>query len=164
MMPLNDAISIQRATADDVPLILELIRHLAEYEKLSHEVVATEQLLREHLFGPHPMAEALIARMANTGVGYALYFHNFSTFLGVPGIYLEDLFVRPEYRGLGIGKSLLREIARVAVARKCGRVEWSVLNWNEPSIEFYKRLGANPKSEWTIYQLTGDAIDRLAHG
>lgn len=163
-MPQNDSdqVRISPATEADVPIILELIRGLAEYEKLSHEVVATEQLLREHLFGPRPVAETRIAYLDQTAVGFALFFHNFSTFLGRPGIYLEDIFVRPQHRGKGIGKALLKEVARVAAERKCGRLEWSVLDWNEPAIRFYQSLGAKPMSQWTIYRMTGDAIRKLA--
>jgi GNAT superfamily N-acetyltransferase len=157
-----DSITISVATAADVPLILDLIRGIAEYEKLSHEVVATEALLREHLFGPNPKAEVRIARIGGQAVGFALFFHNFSTFVGRPGIYLEDLFVRPEFRGKGVGRALLRELARIATERKCGRLEWSVLDWNEPAIRFYESLGAKPMSEWTIYRMTDDAIRKLA--
>jgi GNAT superfamily N-acetyltransferase len=153
---------IRPATSDDVPLILSLIRGLAEYEKLSHEVVATEDLLREHLFGLRPAAEVLIARLGEQAVGFALYFQNFSTFLGRPGIYLEDIYVRPEMRGKGVGKALLREVARVAAGRNCGRLEWSVLDWNEPAIKFYKSLGGVPMDQWTVHRVTGDALRTLA--
>jgi GNAT superfamily N-acetyltransferase len=156
------SVMISPATETDIPIILSLIRGLAEYEKLSHEVVATEALLLEHLFGPRPVAEVRIARLDETVAGFALYFHNFSTFLGRPGIYLEDIFVRPEFRGRGVGRALLKEVARVAAERKCGRLEWSVLDWNEPAIKFYQSLGAKPMSEWTIYRMTGDAIRKLA--
>ena len=158
----TDDIQICPATVADVRIILDLIRGLAEYEKLSHEVVASEELLREHLFGPKPAAEVRIAWWGNDAVGFALYFHNFSTFLSRPGIYLEDIFVRPEYRGRGIGKALLKEVARVAAERKCGRLEWSVLDWNELAIKFHQSLGAKPMSEWTIYRMTGNAIEKLA--
>ena len=157
------SLHISAATEADVPLILDLIRGLAEYEKLSHEVVATEDLLREHLFGAKPVAE--VRKSPGSGrkpVGFALYFHNFSTFLGRPGIYLEDIYVRPEYRGRGVGRALLKEVARVAAERKCGRLEWSVLDWNEPAIGFYRSLGAKPMSEWTVYRMTTDAIGKLA--
>ncbi|MDB5289387.1 MAG: family N-acetyltransferase [Phycisphaerales bacterium] len=153
---------IRPATSDDVPLILSLIRGLAEYEKLSHEVVTTEDLLREHLFGPRPAAEVLIAHLSGEAAGFALYFQNFSTFLGRPGIYLEDIYVRPEMRGKGVGKALLREVARVAARRNCGRLEWSVLDWNEPAIKFYKSLGAVPMDQWTVHRVTGDALRKLA--
>ena len=153
---------IRRATSADVPAIARLIRALADYEKLSHTVVLDEARLRDHLFGPRPYAEVLIAEDGGLTVGFALFFHNYSTFLGKPGIYLEDLFVLPEARGRGHGKALLVELARIAVERGCGRMEWSVLNWNTPSIEFYKRLGAEPMHEWSVYRLTGAALERLS--
>ena len=156
------AIQIRPAVEADASLILQFIRELAEYEKLSHEVRASESLLREHLFGPRPVAEAMIAELDGEAVGFALFFHNFSTFLGRPGIYLEDLFVRPHARGKGVGRALLTEIAKLAVRRKCGRLEWAVLDWNEPAIGFYKSLGAVPMDQWTIFRVTGDALDRLA--
>ena len=156
------SISIRPAQIDDVPLILQFIRELAEYEKLSHEVVATEAMLREHLFGPKPLAEVLIASNGNEPAGFALFFHNFSTFVGRPGIYLEDLYVRPAARGSGVGKALLRAVAQVAVDRNCGRLEWSVLDWNSPAIAFYERQGARPMSEWTVYRLTGEPLKKLA--
>jgi len=145
-----------------VPLILELIRGLAEYERLSDQVVATEAGLREALFGAQPSAEVIVAYADDRPAGFALFFHNFSTFLGRRGLYLEDLFVTPEFRRLGIGRRLLTELARIAVERGCGRFEWSVLDWNAPAIEFYKRLGARPLDEWTIFRVTGDALTRLA--
>jgi len=151
---------IRRATSADVPAIALLIRALADYEKLSHTVVLDEARLRDDLFGPRPYAEVLIAEDAGQTVGFALFFHNYSTFLGRPGIYLEDLFVLPEARGRGHGKALLAELAKVAVERGCGRMEWSVLNWNTPSIEFYKRLGAQPMDE--VYRLTGAALEKLS--
>ena len=160
--PAPEPLSIRAAIEGDVPLILGFIQKLADYEKLSHEVVATEDMLREYLFGERPVAEVILAYWGGEPAGFALYFHNFSTFLARPGIYLEDLFVEPELRGKGIGKALLAELARIAVARGCGRLEWSVLNWNEPSIAFYKKLGAFAKDDWTIYRLTGDALNRLA--
>ncbi|HET6248873.1 MAG TPA: GNAT family N-acetyltransferase [Tepidisphaeraceae bacterium] len=163
-MPDAMALSITAATEADVPIILALIRGIAEYEKLAHEVVATEQLLRHNLFGPKPAAEVLIARLGARPVGFALYFQNFSTFLGRPGIYLEDLFVLPDCRGKGIGKALLKQVARIAAERKCGRLEWSVLDWNESAIGFYKSLGARPMSEWTVFRMTEDAIGKLANG
>ncbi len=154
---------IRPARPGDAPLILELIRALADYEKLSHEVEATVEALDRDLFGDRPYAEALIAEHDGQGVGFALYFHNYSTFLGRPGIYLEDLFVRPEVRGRGIGKGLLTQLARIAVDRGCGRLEWSVLDWNAPAIAFYASLGADLKREWLINRLTGDALHALAH-
>jgi GNAT superfamily N-acetyltransferase len=163
-MSMPTKITILKAVVADVPLILDLIRGIAEYEKLSHEVIATEDLLREHLFGPRPAAEVLIARTGSRPVGFALYFQNFSTFLGKPGIYLEDLFVLPDCRGKGIGKALLKRVAAVAAERKCGRLEWSVLDWNQPAIDFYKSVGAKPMSEWTVFRMTEDAIDKLARG
>jgi GNAT superfamily N-acetyltransferase len=157
-------ISISPAGERDVPLILGFIRKLAAYEKLSHLVVATEADIHEHLFGSNPVAEVLLANWDGAPVGFALYFRNFSTFLGQPGIYLEDLFVDPEHRGKGIGKALLIRLAQVAVERGYGRLEWAVLDWNTPSIEFYRSLGAVPLDEWTAYRLTGDALSRLALG
>lgn len=153
---------IRPATPEDLPVIAELIRALADYERLSHEVVLDESLLRDHLFGARPYAEVVLAEHDGAVVGFALFFHNYSTFLGRPGIYLEDLFVRPEHRGAGHGKALLTHLARLAVERGCGRLEWSVLDWNEPSIAFYKSLGAGPMDEWTVYRLTGDALAALA--
>ena len=155
-------VRIESAQERDVPLILELIRGLAEYERLSDQVVATEVGLREALFGAQPSAEVIIAYADDRPAGFALFFHNFSTFLGRRGLYLEDLFVIPEFRRLGIGRRLLTELARIAVERGCGRFEWSVLDWNAPAIEFYKRLGARPLDDWTIFRVTGDALTRLA--
>lgn len=155
-------IRIESAQERDVPLILELIRGLAEYERMSDQVVATEAGLREALFGPQPSAEVIIAYADDRSAGFALFFHNFSTFLGRRGLYLEDLFVTPEFRRLGIGRRLLTELARIAVARGCGRFEWSVLDWNAPAIEFYKRLGARPLDEWTIFRVTDAALGELA--
>jgi GNAT superfamily N-acetyltransferase len=157
-------IRIDPASERDVRLILSFIRKLAEYEKLSHMVVATEESIREHVFGENPVAEVLLAYWDEEPVGFALYFRNFSTFLGRAGIYLEDLFVEPEHRGNGIGKALLTRLAKIAVERKYGRLEWAVLDWNAPSIEFYRSLGAVSKDEWTTYQVTGDALSRLAVG
>jgi GNAT superfamily N-acetyltransferase len=153
---------IEPATENDVPVILSFIRKLAEYEKMSHLVVSTEESIHEHVFGTNPVAEVLLAYVDSEPVGFALYFRNFSTFLGRAGIYLEDLFVDPEQRGKGIGKALLVRLAKIAAERGYGCVEWAVLNWNEPSIEFYRRLGAIPLDAWTGYRLTGDALDRLA--
>jgi GNAT superfamily N-acetyltransferase len=153
---------IRPATVADTPTIARLIRALAEYERLAHEVVLDEGRLREHLFGSRPFAEVLLAEEADTVVGFALIFHNYSTFLGKPGLYLEDLFVLPEQRGRGHGKALLVALARLAVERGCGRLEWSVLNWNEPALRFYRALGAMPMNEWTVYRLTGDALRAVA--
>jgi GNAT superfamily N-acetyltransferase len=150
------------ATENDLALILDFIRKLAEYEKLSHMVVATEENIREHVFGPNPVAEVLLAYWDEEPVGFALYLRNFSTFLGRAGIYLEDLFVEPARRGKGIGKALLARLAKIAVERGYGRLEWAVLDWNQPSIEFYLSLGAVPLDEWTAYRLTGEALARLA--
>ena len=153
---------IRNATIDDVPEIARLIRALAEYEKLAHEVVLDEERLRQHLFGSRKYAETILAEEAGRVIGFALFFHNYSTFLGKPGIYLEDLFVEPEWRGKGHGKALLVGLARIALERDCGRVNWSVLNWNAPSIEFYKSLGAKPLDEWTVYRLTGESLLSLS--
>lgn len=154
--------SIRPATSADLPLIASLIRELAEYEKLSHEVRFDEAVLGEQLFGERPYAEVLIGEADGEAVGFALFFHNFSTFEGRPGIYLEDLFVRPAARGKGLGKALLVELARLAVARGCARLEWWVLDWNEPSIGFYKSLGARPMDEWTVMRVDGEALGALA--
>jgi GNAT superfamily N-acetyltransferase len=156
------ALRISPATPADVPLILSLIGELADYEKLRHEVIATEASVNQALFGPHPSAEAIIARVGDEVAGFALFFHNFSTFLGKQGLYLEDLFVRPEFRGRAIGKSLLSHLAALAVTRDCGRFEWAVLDWNRPARDFYEALGAQPKSDWVIHRLSGDALRRLA--
>ena len=158
------ALRIAPAAESDIPLILSFIRALAEYEKLSHLVVATEENIREHLFGSNPVAEVLLAHWSGEPVGFALYFRNFSTFLGQAGIYLEDLFVEPAHRGKGIGKALLKRLAEIAVERGYGRLEWSVLDWNTPSIEFYRSLGAVPMDEWIRYRLTGAPLMRLALG
>lgn len=154
---------IRFATAADTPMIARLIRALADYERLTHAVVLDEDQLREHLFGPRPYAEVLLVEAVGQVVGFALFFHNFSTFLGKPGIYLEDLFVLPDQRGKGYGKALLVALARLAVERGCGRMEWSVLNWNQPAIDFYRALGAVPMDEWTVYRLTGDALQAVAN-
>ena len=152
---------IQPAVEHDVPIILQMIRGLAEYERLAHEVVATEDLLRETLFGPKPAAEVLLAYWEEECAGIALFFPNYSTFLAKPGIYLEDLFVKPEFRGKGIGFALLKRLAALAVERGCGRMEWSVLDWNDPSIQFYKSLGAVALDDWTRYRLTAGALEKL---
>ena len=155
-------LDIRTATQGDVPQILEFIRALAEYEKLAHKVVATEELLHRTLFGPRPYAEVLLAEDDGKPVGFALFFHNYSTFLARPGIYLEDLFVIPEARGRGYGKALLARLARLAIERECGRVEWAVLDWNAPSIAFYESLGAQMLTDWKIFRLTGEALEELA--
>lgn len=146
----------------DVPLVAELIRGLARYEKLEHEVTMTEEKLTDALFGERRYAETLIAEDDGEPVGFALFFHNFSTFLAQPGIYLEDLFVIPEHRGGGVGRALLERLAQVAVDRGCGRLEWAVLDWNQDAIGFYERLGAKPNSDWTVYRLAGDPLHALA--
>jgi len=155
-------LQIARATEQDIPLILELIRGLAEYEKLAHLVTATPERLRETLFGATPAAETLLAYWDGECSGFALYFSSYSTFLARRGIYLEDVYVKPHFRGKGIGLELLRRVARIAAERACGRLEWEVLNWNEPAIGFYKKLGAVPLDDWTKYRLTGEALERLA--
>lgn len=168
-----DDIVIRVATFDDVPAILGFIRDLAEYEKLSHEVVATEAALRATLFGPRPSAEVIIAELAGhddadplhskqAPVGFALYFQSYSTFLAKPGLYLEDLFVRPAARGRGVGSALLAALARITIERDYGRFEWSVLDWNEPALKVYRAVGAVPMSEWTVQRLTGAALTELA--
>jgi GNAT superfamily N-acetyltransferase len=145
-----------------VPVIAELIRGLARFEKLEQEVLMTEELLAVGLFGEHPYAEVVLAEEGGGAIGFALFFHNFSTFLGKPGIYLEDLFVLPEHRGHGVGRMLLAHLAALAVERGCGRLEWAVLDWNRQAIGFYERLGARPNSDWTVYRLTGEALAGLA--
>lgn len=153
---------IRNAVREDAALILRFIRALAVYEKLEDSVVADEEKIRRTLFGDKPYAEVLIAEWNGEPAGFALFFHNYSTFLAKPGIYLEDLFVDPVFRGKGIGKALLSSLARIAVDRDCGRLEWSVLDWNEPAIGFYKKLGAVPMDEWTIFRVTGTALTDLA--
>ncbi len=157
-------VRVRAASERDVPLILSFIEELAEYERLSHEVVATEEALREHLFGERPVAEVVIGEDGEDPAGFALFFHSFSTFLGRPGIYLEDLYVRPEFRSRGVGRALLIHLARLAEERGCGRLEWSVLDWNEPAIGFYEGIGASPVGGWTVYRVTGEALERLAFG
>lgn len=153
---------IRPANRSDVPIILSFIKKLADYERLPHEVVATEKSLRETLFGNRRTAEVTIGYFKRKPVGFALFFHNYSTFLGRPGIYIEDLFVDEAYRRRGFGRALLRHVARIATERGCGRLEWSVLNWNEPAIHFYKKLGAVPMNEWTVFRMTGNDLDQLA--
>lgn len=153
---------IRSAQRDDVALILGFIRELAEYEKLSDQVVADPVEMAEHLFGSRPFAEVLIGEVDGAAAGFALFFHNYSTFLGKPGIYLEDLYVRSSARGTGLGKALLGKLASLAIERGCGRLEWSVLDWNEPAIGFYQRLGAEPLGDWTVYRLTGPALHDLS--
>jgi len=158
----TDLLSIRPARAEDVPLIQALIHELAVYEKLEHEAVASEADLHAALFGPQPVAEVLVAEYAGQPAGMALFFINFSTFLGKPGLYLEDLFVRPQFRGRGIGRRLMASLARIAVERGYGRFEWSVLDWNTPAIEFYRSLGAVPMDEWTVQRVSGPALAALA--
>jgi GNAT superfamily N-acetyltransferase len=150
------------AEEEDTELILELIRALAEFEKLAHEVAADVEILRRSLFGSRRVAEVLIAEYGGATAGFALFFHNFSTFLGKPGIYLEDLFIKPEFRGKGIGREVLAFLARLAVERGCGRLEWAVLDWNTPAIDFYKRLGARPMEDWTVFRFAGESLAALA--
>lgn len=154
---------IKAATIKDVPLILSFIKELADYEKLLHKVVATEEILTETLFGNDAHAKVVIGYLDSEPVSFALYFYNFSTFLGRPGIYLEDLFVKPEARGKGIGQKMLAFLARLAKEKKCGRLEWWVLDWNETAIKFYKRIGAQAMDEWTVFRVTGKALDDLAN-
>ncbi len=164
MSRTSRAVTIRSATAADVPAVLSFIRELAVYERLEHEVVASEADVHTALFGPRPWAEVALACLDDTPVGFALYFHNFSTFIGKPGIYLEDLFVRPEARGLGAGRRLLEWLAQTALARGCARLDWAVLDWNEPAIGFYRSLGAVRQDEWTTYRVDGAALVRLAGG
>lgn len=159
---MSPDIRIRPAAEGDVPLILRFIRELAEYERLLHEVVATEARLRDTLFGAKPAAEVVIAEADGEPVGFALFFQNYSTFLAQPGIYLEDLYVRPEARGRGAGRALLAHLARLARERGCGRLEWWVLDWNEAAIRFYRSLGAQPMDDWTVHRLAGAGLDRLA--
>jgi GNAT superfamily N-acetyltransferase len=154
--------TLRPATIDDVPLILSFIRQLAAYERLTDEVVATEEILQKTLFGDRPVAEVILGYYDNEPVSFALFFHNYSTFLGRAGIYLEDLFVLPGMRGKGFGKVMLAYLAHLARERECGRLEWWVLDWNKPAIEFYTSIGAKPMDEWTVHRVTGDALDQLA--
>jgi GNAT superfamily N-acetyltransferase len=156
------SLQIRKATEADVPVIAWFIRQLAEYERLLQETVMTEEGLRESLFGSRPSGEVLLGYYQDKPVAFAVFFHNFSTFLGRPGLYLEDLFVIPEMRGKGFGRAFLVHLAKIARERNCGRFEWSVLDWNEPAIQFYKKLGAVPMNEWTIFRVTGEALERLA--
>lgn len=163
-MKLNSSnLRIDPACEADIPVILEFIRGLAEYEKLADRVSATEAQLRHTLFGPHKNAEVLIARYEGQPAGFALFFHNYSTFLAKNGLYLEDLFVLPQKRGLGIGRALLVRLAKIAVERDCGRFEWAVLDWNKPAIQFYEKLGAAPLDDWIIYRISGDKLNKLAN-
>ena len=157
-------IEVRPATEEDVPLLLRFIKELAEYERLAHEVVATEEGLRGSLFGEFRVAEALLAHLGGEPAGFAFFFHNFSTFLGKPGLYLEDLYVGPGFRGSGVGKSLLVRLAKLAEERGCGRLEWWVLDWNDPAIEFYRSIGARPMDDWTVYRVTGEELEKLAAG
>jgi len=161
-MNISSDFQIRPARVDDVPTILQLIGDLATYERAPDEVVATEEQLVDVLFGERPVAEVLLAYEGELPVGFAVYFYNFSTWLGRPGLYLEDLFVKPEKRGKGYGRALLVELAKIARDRGCGRMEWAVLNWNEPAIKFYRALGAKPMHEWTVFRLTRDEIGKLA--
>ena len=155
-------IEIRQATESDAALILRYITDLAIYEKAEHEVLASETDIKESLFGQDSTAKALICDINQHPVGYAIYFYNYSTWLGKPGLFLEDLYVTPEHRGTGAGKALLKHLAKIAIAKGCGRFEWNVLDWNEPAIQFYKSLGAEPQNEWVGYRMTGEALERLA--
>jgi GNAT superfamily N-acetyltransferase len=163
MKPLGKTFEIRSAAMTDIPIILQLIRDLATYERAPNEVTATEEQLADVLFGEKPTAEVLLAFEDKTPVGFAVFFHNFSTWLGRPGLYLEDLFVKPEVRGKGYGRALLVYLAKIARHRGCGRMEWAVLDWNEPAIKFYLTLGAKPLEEWTVFRLTTDGIAQLAN-
>lgn len=160
----NSSPVIRSAERADAGTILRFIRELAEFEKLADSVEADEETIAQSLFGPRPYAECLLADLDGEPAGFALFFHNFSTFTGKPGLYLEDIYVRPEFRGAGVGLALFRELAKVALARDCKRMEWAVLNWNERAIAFYRKLGAEPKTEWTVQRLTRPTIEALAHG
>lgn len=159
----TETVRVRPAAEADLPLILHFIESLAVYEKLRDQCVATEEKLRATLFGPRPAAEVLIATIDDVPLGFALFFHNYSTFLAQPGIFLEDLFVKPEARGKGVGFALLSALANIAIERNCGRLEWAVLDWNELAISFYKRIGAVPMDEWTTFRLTGTALQELAN-
>ena len=161
-MNIQNNFEIRPARVEDVPIILELIRALATYERAPDEVTATEEQLLDVLFGEKPVAEVLLAFEGKSPVGFAIFFHNFSTWLRRPGLYLEDLFVKPEARGRGYGRALLVDLARIARDRGCGRMEWAVLDWNDPAIQFYRKLGAKPMEEWTVFRLTRDGIAELA--
>ena len=160
---MTGRLAIRFATVADAALVLRLIRGLAVYERLADQAVVTEADIRDSLFGEHPQAEVLIAELDGDPAGFALFFHNYSTFLGRRGLYLEDLFVLPSHRGRGIGRALMARLARLATERKCGRFEWWVLDWNRSAISFYESLGARPMSEWTVYRLTGEPLEQLAH-
>lgn len=160
--PAQEPFAIRIAEPADAEVIYAFIKELAEYEKLAHEVTATRDQIAESLFGARAYAEVLLAERDGEPVGFALFFHNYSTFRGAPGIYLEDLFVKPEYRGQGLGRALFQALAKLAVQRGCARMDWAVLDWNEPAIGFYRRLGAIPLDEWTVNRLTGDALQQLA--
>lgn len=162
--PNHQAVTVRRAIEADIPTIHGFIRALAEYEKLAHQFVATEDDLRETLFGARPYAEALIARIEDVPVGQAIFFHNYSTFLAKQGMYIEDIFVLPEYRGRGAGKALLQAVATIARQRKCGRLEWSVLDWNKPAIEFYQRCGADVMPDWRICRMSADQLEKFTEG
>jgi GNAT superfamily N-acetyltransferase len=164
LMTQTPLLEISPAAPADVNLVLSLITALADYEKLRHEVIATELSLSKALFGPRPSAEAVIARLGGKPAGFALFFHNFSTFVGKHGLYLEDLFVLPEFRGRAIGKALLQYLAQLALQRECGRFEWAVLDWNRPARDFYESLGAEAKSDWILHRVSGEALQRLASG
>lgn len=158
----SGSLRIEPATERDIPLILEFVRGLAEYEKHLDRVEATEERIRKTVFGAEPAAQVLFAYENDTAVGFAVFFHTYSTFVGLPGLYLEDLYVKPEARGKGVGRALLRYLARLAVEKGCWRIEWAVLHWNEPAIRFYESLGAVPMDDWNVYRLSGDELDRLA--
>ena len=155
-------LTLRFAEEKDVPVILEFIKELADYEKLAHEVVATEEKLQKSLFNDNPFAEVIIAEYLTKPVGFCLFFHNFSTFLGRPGIYIEDIYIKLEHRGLGFGKSILAYLAKLAEERDCGRIEWSVLDWNINALNFYNDLGAEPMNEWTVFRISGDALSQLS--
>lgn len=159
---MSNKTTIRKATPEDIPLILDLIKLIAGYEKLSHEVIASEESLHHSIFGEKSTVEVLLAFIDNTPIGYAIFFHNFSTFVGRKGIYLEDLFVKPEFRGKGIGKLLLKEIAKIAVEKNCGRIEWAVLDWNKPAIDFYESIGANAMNEWILFRMNEKEIKKFS--